>query len=79
MKAIEKIDVLSVKVVHGLCESRRPGLALETVYRWRSALKSGVGISDGNKRLLIEATAASSQPIEWADFLPVEEAAEPAS
>lgn len=77
MKAIEKIDALSVKVVHAHCERSQPGLAVETVYRWRQALKAGKGISDRRKALLIEATAATEHAIAWPDFVPVSAGAEP--
>ena len=72
MIAIGKIDALTVKVVHALCEERQPGLALETVYRWRTALRSGKGISDARKALLVAATTGTDHPVTWADFLPHE-------
>jgi hypothetical protein len=53
----------------------RPKLALETVYRWRAALRSGKGITDDKKRLLIEATAGTAESILWADFQPPEDKA----
>lgn len=72
MKAIEKIDALSVKAVHALCASLEQGLALETVYRWRAAIAAGKGVSDNRKTLLIQATAGTDHPIVWADFAPAE-------
>lgn len=68
MRAREKLDALGIKVVHELVRARRPETALETVYRWRNSLKSGRGIPDDRKRLLIEATAESPHPIRWGDF-----------
>jgi len=75
MIAIAKIDALTVKVLHEKCAQKQPGLALETVYRWRTALKDGRGINDNRKRLLIDATAETENPIAWSDFMPVSEAA----
>lgn len=70
MKAIEKIEALTLKVVHAEAATLRPGLALETVYRWRSALRDGRGVGDSVKRLLIEATRTTAEPIAWGDFEP---------
>lgn len=70
MNAIRKMESLTIKVVHDRARARRPGLALETVYRWRQALKSGRGIADPNKKLLIEATRDTEHPIQWPDFTP---------
>lgn len=70
MGAIEKIETLSIKVVHAECERDRPGLALETVYRWRAALKGGRGVADDIKVLLIGATSRTPHQITWADFAP---------
>lgn len=72
MIAIEKIEALTVKAVHAACDALEPGLALETVYRWLTALKAGKGISDARKTLLIKATSASDHAIVWADFAPVD-------
>lgn len=72
MNAIEKIEALTFKAVHAAVETRRPGVALETVYRWRAALKSGRGVSDDVKRLLIEATRDTAHPIVFSDFAPVD-------
>jgi hypothetical protein len=72
MKAIEKIETLTIKVVHSGVEARKPGTALETVYRWRAALRDGRGVADPIKTLLIEATRDTTQPICWADFAPGE-------
>ncbi len=68
MSALEKINGLTVKVLHHHVEAIRPGTALETIYRWRAALTSGRGISDAHKRLLIAATASTAMPITVADF-----------
>lgn len=70
MKAIEKIEALSLKVVHAEAIRLRPTLALETVYRWRQALRGGRGVADEVKRLLIEATRETAHPVTWADFDP---------
>lgn len=70
MNAIRKMEAMTLKEVHALAAGLRPGLALETVYRWRAALKSGRGIPDPNKRLLIEATRETPHPIGWLDFTP---------
>ncbi|WP_337186601.1 hypothetical protein [Phenylobacterium sp.] len=70
MKAIEKIEALTIKVVHAEAEALRPGLAVETVYRWRAALKGGRGVADAIKQLLIAATRETAQPIHWGDFEP---------
>lgn len=70
MKAIEKIEALTFKVVHAEAEALRPGLALETVYRWRAAMRSGRGVADDVKALLIQATKGTGHPIAWADFAP---------
>ena len=70
MKAIEKIETLTLKVVHAEAAALRPGLALETVYRWRGALRSGRGVADNVKTLLIEATRDTAHPIAWGDFEP---------
>lgn len=75
MIAIEKIDALTVKVVHAKCEERQPGLALETVYRWRQALNAGKGINDARKALLIDATSDTEQAIDWSDFNPASRSA----
>lgn len=68
MNAIQKIENLTLKVVHAHAERHRPGLALETVYRWRAALREGRGVSDPVKQVLIKATQGTDQPITWADF-----------
>lgn len=70
MKAIEKIEALSLKVVHAEAARLRPSLALETVYRWRQALNARRGVSDEIKQLLIEATRDSDHPLAWEDFNP---------
>ena len=75
MKAIEKIEALSLKRVHAAVQELRPGLALETVYRWRAALREGKGVADDIKLLLIEATRETDQALAWADFAPAELAA----
>jgi hypothetical protein len=72
MNAIAKMERLSLKTVHERLQALRPTLALETVYRWRAALRSGKGIADDKKRLLIEATAGTAESILWADFQPPE-------
>ena len=46
----------------------RIGVDLVTVYRWRKALLDGRGISDANKRKLVEATAGTEHAIAYADF-----------
>lgn len=76
MKAIEKMEALTLKAVHADAEQLRPGLALETVYRWRQALRSGRGVADPIKQLLIEATRETTQPITWGDFAPAGATAE---
>lgn len=74
-KAIEKIEALTLKAVHAQVELLRPGLALETVYRWRQALRSGRGVADPIKQLLIDATGGTAHPITWSDFAPIVEGA----
>jgi hypothetical protein len=71
MPAIEKIEALTLKAVHAMAEQHRPGLALETVYRWRQALRTGRGVADPVKQILIDATQATNHAITWADFEPV--------
>jgi hypothetical protein len=46
----------------------RPTLALETVYRWRQALRTPRGVADDIKRLLMAATAETPHALTWADF-----------
>lgn len=75
MKAIQKIEALSLKAVHAQAERLRPGLRLETVYRWRQALRDGRGVADPIKQLLIEATRDTADAIVWSDFAPAEAAA----
>lgn len=70
MKAIEKIEALTVKAVHAAAQARKPDLALETVYRWRQALRDGRGVSDDIKILLIDVTRETARPIVWSDFAP---------
>lgn len=70
MKAIEKIEALTLKRVHADVQARKPDLALETVYRWRTAMREGKGVSDAVKALLIEATRGTPHPITWGDFAP---------
>lgn len=70
MKAIEKIEALTFKRVHSAVEGLRPGIALETVYRWRAALRAGRGVPDPVKAVLIEATRDTEHPIVFADFAP---------
>jgi hypothetical protein len=72
MNAIAKLERLTLKTVHERLLAWKPKLALETVYRWRAALRSGKGITDDKKRLLIQATAGTSEAITWADFQPPE-------
>jgi hypothetical protein len=74
MKAIQKIETLKLKVVHEHAEKVRPGLCLETVYRWRQALRNGRGVNDSIKQVLIDATRDTEQPISWSDFAPGETA-----
>lgn len=69
MNAIAKMDELGLKRLHAALEALRPGLSLQTLYKWRGALSDGRGIRDENKRVLIEATAATEHAIVWADFL----------
>ena len=70
MNAIEKMDAFGIKEL-----ATATGRNLVTIYRWRAAIASGEGVSDKNKRALIEATTAASAPITYADFLPREAAA----
>lgn len=65
MKATEKIDAYGIKAL-----AEQIGVDLVTVYRWRKAIASGKGVSDDNKRRLVEATAAGEHPIGYADFFP---------
>jgi hypothetical protein len=51
------------------------GRSLSVIYRWAKALEEGRGISDRAKRLLIAATASAAEPLLWADFEPVLDAA----
>lgn len=75
MKAIEKIERATFKVVHAEVERLKPGTSLETVYRWRQAMRAGRGVSDDVKRLLIDATRGLEQPIAFVDFAPEDVAA----
>jgi hypothetical protein len=70
MDAIKKIDALGVKRLHGLVVSVRPGVALETVYRWRTAISDGSGVSDSVKRALIASTVDTLEALSWDDFCP---------
>jgi hypothetical protein len=70
MSAIEKINRIGMKELCALVQLQKPGIARETVYRWRQAIKSERGISDANKWLLIEASSNTEAPISWADFYP---------
>lgn len=74
MKATQKMDALGMKALLALVQTVRPETVLETLYRWRSALNSGRGIRDENKRVLVEATRDAAQPIAWADFTPADTA-----
>ena len=67
MKATEKIDAYGRDAL-----AKRLGVDPVTVYRWRKALANGQGISDANKRKLVDATAESPAPIVYADFFPAE-------
>lgn len=68
MLAIKKIDELGMKRIHTRAAELRPSLALETVYRWRQALRTPRGVADDIKRLLMEATADTPHALTWADF-----------
>ncbi len=68
MLAIHKIDALGLKRVHATAVTMRPTLALETVYRWRQALRTPRGVADDIKRLLMAATAETPHALTWADF-----------
>lgn len=70
MKAIEKLETLTLKAVHAEVERVRPGVSLVTVYRWRSALRDGRGVSDAVKQTLIAATQELPHPICFGDFAP---------
>lgn len=69
MKATEKMDSYGIKAL-----AEHIGVDLVTVYRWRRALANGKGVSDDNKRRLVDATAASPAPIVYADFFPADAA-----
>ena len=63
MNATQKMDAFGLKALE-----LSTGKNLVTLYRWRKALAEGRGISDANKRALIEATAGSAHAIEIGDF-----------
>lgn len=65
MRAIEKINALGVPLLH-----RKTGRPPSIIYRWRKALENGRGISDRNKRQLIEASKDTDHVLDWPDFLP---------
>jgi len=63
VNATQKMDAFGIKAL-----ADKLGRDLVTLYRWRRALLEGRGISDGNKRLLIDATAGTDHAIALADF-----------
>ncbi|MFN4296949.1 MAG: hypothetical protein ACK4FB_08905 [Brevundimonas sp.] len=67
MKATEKMRAFGLKELEA-----RTGRSLSILYRWIKAIENGRGVRDENKRLLIEATAGSDDPISWGDFEPAE-------
>jgi hypothetical protein len=65
VKATEKIDSFGVKAL-----ADRVGVDVVTIWRWKRAIDGGKGVSDDNKRRLVEATAEAAHPIAYADFFP---------
>lgn len=70
MEATRKMKAFGVKALE-----LETGRSLSILYRWMKAIESGRGISDRNKRAVIEATAGTPHAVEWADFEPAEMAA----
>lgn len=67
MSASKKMHAFGMKALE-----TATGELLSNLYRWKKALDEGRGISDANKRTLIEATAGSEQAITWDDFRPAD-------
>lgn len=66
MEATRKMKAFGLKALED-----STGRSLSILYRWIKAIDAGRGISDPNKRALIDATAGSEYAIDWADFRPV--------
>jgi Fe2+ or Zn2+ uptake regulation protein len=72
VNATQKMDALTIKALHERVQALRPETSLVTIYRWRRAMEDGRGVSDANKRLLIDATRETEHALDWPDFVPRE-------
>lgn len=65
MQATKKMKAFGLALLQ-----EKTGNDLSVLYRWISAIDSGAGIRDANKRKLMQATAGTPYAITWSDFDP---------